>query len=440
MTNVVEPRDVRLSDIRVVETRRPVGDISSLADSMSRLGLLNPVLLREDLRLIAGHRRLFTARQLGWETVPALVLSLDDVDARIAEIDENLVRLELTVLERAEQLAERKQLHEARHPETRHGGDRRSSRKDCDLKPERFTAGEAKRTSRKERAVQLDVRIAERIAPEVRDALRETPAADDQTELLRITRMPEDEQLEVAERLATGSAKTVTDAHRQLRQEQLRERGRTASIPETVRLHVGEIVTLTKDGRGLIEPGTVDLILTDPPYGGETLALHGALGRFAARYLKPGGSLAFMTGQTWLPQVFAELARVEELSYHWTLAYLTPGGQSPQIWPRCVNTFWKPILWYTHGKRTGKWLGDVAKSDENDKRFHGWGQSESGMLDLLLRFSEPGDLVCDPFLGGGTTAMVCAASGRCFVGFDADASAIEVARGRLTEETPNVEG
>jgi site-specific DNA-methyltransferase (adenine-specific) len=45
--------------------------------------------------------------------------------------------------------------------------------------------------------------------------------------------------------------------------------------------------------------------------------------------------------------------------------------------------------------------------------------------------AEPGELVCDPFLGGGTTALAALSQGRNFVGADIDPSAIETAQGRL---------
>ena len=55
-----------------------------------------------------------------------------------------------------------------------------------------------------------------------------------------------------------------------------------------------------------------------------------------------------------------------------------------QVFPRKVNTFWKPLLWFTKGDYTREWIGDVCKSqtNDNDKRFHQWGQSLSGMADV----------------------------------------------------------
>jgi 16S rRNA G966 N2-methylase RsmD len=177
---------------------------------------------------------------------------------------------------------------------------------------------------------------------------------------------------------------------------------------------------------------SVDCIVTDPPYPQEFIGCYTTLARKAAEWLKPGGSLLAMAGQTHLPDVLAALA-VDGLSYQWTVAYLTPGGQSVQIFPRHVNTFWKPVFWFVKGDYVGDWIGDVSRSDpnDNDKRFHHWGQSESGFADLIERFTYPGDVICDPFMGAGTTGVVAVRMNRFFVGIDQDEKAYATARERL---------
>ena len=52
---------------------------------------------------------------------------LGDDEAKLLQIDENLCRAELSPAERAAHLVERKRLYETLHPETGHGGDRRSA-------------------------------------------------------------------------------------------------------------------------------------------------------------------------------------------------------------------------------------------------------------------------------------------------------------------------
>ena len=52
---------------------------------------------------------------------------------------------------------------------------------------------------------------------------------------------------------------------------------------------------------------------------------------------------------------------------------------------------------------------------------------------FISKLSDPGDVVCDPFLGSGTTALACKKLGRQFIGCDVDPDAVEKSRSRLTE-------
>ena len=169
-----------------------------------------------------------------------------------------------------------------------------------------------------------------------------------------------------------------------------------------------------------------DAVITDPPYPEKFLPVFSELAESCALADVP--LVAVMSGQSYLAEVMQRLCA--HLTYRWTLAYLLPGGQAVQAWPAKVNTFWKPVLLF--GQAT-EWIGDVARSkpNDNDKRFHEWGQSESGMVDLVDRLTKPGQLVCDPFLGGGTTAVAALAIGRRFVGCDTDAACVEMTRSRV---------
>ena len=90
---------IPLSDI-VIEsrTRRDMGDIEALAMSIDSLGLLHPIVVDSDNKLIAGERRFRAAKKLKWKDIPAnRVKSLDDaLLALAAERDENTCRKEFT--------------------------------------------------------------------------------------------------------------------------------------------------------------------------------------------------------------------------------------------------------------------------------------------------------------------------------------------------------
>jgi len=187
-----------------------------------------------------------------------------------------------------------------------------------------------------------------------------------------------------------------------------------------------------RDGIPEVADESVDAVICDPPYPKEYLDLYGHLASVAERVLKPNGILLAMAGQSYLPNVI-ELMCESSLVYHWTLAYMTPGGQAPHLFARNVNTFWKPVLWFQKGEYTGDCIGDVLKSDvnDNDKRFHMWGQSVSGFADIMDKFTDVGQTVFDPFLGGGTTGIVALRTGRKFVGCDIDAEQVRAAEDRI---------
>jgi len=228
---------------------------------------------------------------------------------------------------------------------------------------------------------------------------------------------------------------TINKEYQKLRkaERQKQRKAKKASRPPVAdcpyRVFTADIATATRH----VDAESVDWIITDPPYPKKYLGVYDHLAEFAAHALKPGGSLVAMVGQSYLPEILAKLT--ETLTYHWTLAYLTPGGQAAQLWARKVNTFWKPLLWLTKGKHTGQWIGDVCRSDvnHNDKRFHHWGQSESGMADVIDRLTDPGQVICDPFLGAGTTGVVAIGMGRRFIGFDVDPDCTAIADERLAK-------
>lgn len=91
--------EVKIKQVRVDgRHRQHMGNIDELANSIEEIGLLHPIVIDKDNNLIAGQRRLWAVRQLGWETVPANVVDyLDDATSLlIAERDENTCRKEFT--------------------------------------------------------------------------------------------------------------------------------------------------------------------------------------------------------------------------------------------------------------------------------------------------------------------------------------------------------
>lgn len=97
-------RVVPVSSIKVANRiRKEFGDIDSLAEDIKENGLINPVTLTPDGKLLAGERRLRAVKSLGWENVDArIVEDPDDMKQLSIEISENDNRKEFTFSERRE--------------------------------------------------------------------------------------------------------------------------------------------------------------------------------------------------------------------------------------------------------------------------------------------------------------------------------------------------
>ena len=86
--------------------------LRDLARSMKEEGLIQPITVRkmgEAFELVVGERRLRAAQILGWKTIEARIAEINDEDAAIKGLIENLQRTDLTPIEEArgfKQLAE----------------------------------------------------------------------------------------------------------------------------------------------------------------------------------------------------------------------------------------------------------------------------------------------------------------------------------------------
>ena len=94
--------------------RKNLGDLASLMESLRRHGLLNPVVINTRNELVAGHRRIESAKRLGWSMIEVrIVEGKDKTDLIEMEIEENTQRKNLTTDELAEAYL---RLDKLRHP------------------------------------------------------------------------------------------------------------------------------------------------------------------------------------------------------------------------------------------------------------------------------------------------------------------------------------
>ena len=123
------------------------------------------------------------------------------------------------------------------------------------------------------------------------------------------------------------------------------------------------------------------------------------------------------------------------LRYWWQLIIQHTGGNR-QIWKRKIYTSYRPVLVFAKEpvRPAPRWVFESVRGGGRDKRFHEWGQDVDETTAWIEGFTDPNDLIVDPFVGGGTVPMVCLATKRSWIGTEIDPKNAAAARSRLDGE------
>lgn len=218
------PTEIFVNQIKVPAQRMRAArhDPSGLAESISEIGLINPITVTEEMVLVSGLHRLEAVKLLGWEQIPAIIRDFDEVEAELAEIDENLKRSDLTVWEQGKHIARREELLEARGLRARRG------------RPEKLpTVGSltnselASEAGLSSSSYRYRKQIGKKISEEAGAVIDEMIESGVQSELPDSTRQltylagvgDPDDQLEIVTKVANGEARDVWEASKSLKQE-----------------------------------------------------------------------------------------------------------------------------------------------------------------------------------------------------------------------------
>ncbi len=247
----------------------------------------------------------------------------------------------------------------------------------------------------------------------------------------------EDRVTEIKEAGRELTTKTIVDHARLLQRERvMRENRRTSPTKLREPDHGNGITILRGDFRRVLvppvlEPDSVDLILTAAPNKRKDLSLYNDLGKFAATVLKPGRLLAVYASTYHLAEVMRRLSR--HLDYVWTVAVVKAHGT--QVISRRIKSEWTPILLFSKGdyrpEPGTEWLQDRMESCTRGEGKHDREQPVEEALLLVKALTHQGSLVVDPLLGSGTTGVACKQLNRRVVGCDVDRKAVEMAVARL---------
>lgn len=146
--------------------------VTALIASIKAVGLLHPITVRphpvlhcgrivDGFKLVSGLHRLEALKAIGTQEIPIQVVEMNELEATIAECDENLCGTMLSQAERALFTKRRKEAYEALHPETKahvagaHAANAAMGNASANLAPA-FTADAATKTGKPERTIQRD--------------------------------------------------------------------------------------------------------------------------------------------------------------------------------------------------------------------------------------------------------------------------------------------
>ena len=88
----------------------------------------------------------------------------------------------------------------------------------------------------------------------------------------------------------------------------------------------------------------------------------------------------------------------------------------------------KPIRKFSH-----HWRGVIRASENGEKHYHPTQKPVALMEWLIEKYTQPGDLIFDPFCGSGTTGVACVQTGRRFIGIEIDPTYADIARARIAK-------
>lgn len=218
---------------------------------------------------------------------------------------------------------------------------------------------------------------------------------------------------------------------------------------------IGDCVALMKD----ISDGAVDLVLCDPPFAvgikyGDHYDDNMTLDEYLAwcrvwiaevyRVLKPNGSACIFSSPKHIRE-FLNMLHDQGFIYKDVIIWNKINAHMPIS--RSPLAKFEPCYWVVKGKDyvfNNNGLQNVETFCVLQKRNQEWIEGNPAQRPVALyerivkTFSNPGDLVLDPFVGSGTTLLACKRTGRNGLGFDLNPKMASVIQKRVFMNYPDI--
>lgn len=194
-----------------------------------------------------------------------------------------------------------------------------------------------------------------------------------------------------------------------------------------------EAHTMGRRARGKTRCGTREVLEVPLPFppitASERIAMATQMGRLARRWV-----VVFCQAEG--AQPWREAIEAGGLQYVRQGVWVKPDAQPQLTGDRPGMGYETIVIAHPRGRKRWNGGGRVAvfthnKSSGRGPNPHPTTKPLSLMCELVDLFSDPGELVCDPYAGSGTTGVACRMLGRRFLGWEQDVAMAEIARRRI---------
>ena len=247
--------------------------------------------------------------------------------------------------------------------------------------------------------------------------------------LYQLSIIDEDKAIEIIEEKPDITQKELKETIKETKRKKKSELGKNIEIDDNeIDLRHGDFIEVFDD----IRDNSIDLILTDPPYPIEFIDEWEKLGKFAEKKLKKNGFLVAYCGHK---NLYESMKRLNNyLDFYWIFS-LIHTGNTQLISFNMIEAGWKPILVYQNGfKKHTKKVKDIITGTGREKNNHKWQQAIDELTYLIESFSNPGEIICDPFAGSGTTLIAVKQNNRVAFGAEIDKDEYNIAKKRINDD------
>lgn len=184
-----------------------------------------------------------------------------------------------------------------------------------------------------------------------------------------------------------------------------------------------------------LDAGSIDAVVTDPPYGINFINGGGRSQKAGWRDARGDGDWDKYRPSK---EIFDEILRIGRKVIVWGGNYFTdylPPSMQWLVWDKCQRDFSLADceLAWSNQDRAARVFSFPRGAMQSERVNHPTQKPVSLMKWCIELVTQPGDTILDPFMGSGTTGVAAVKTGRRFIGCEIDPTYFAIAEKRIAE-------